>query len=313
MVCLIVFWIATFWRRERAALLACVLTAIELFVFTFDYNAITDRRYYAPRMPIIDALHRFAAAAPSEPFRVMGLDWVLLPNAAAQYGLEDVRGSDPMEWSDYVRFFRVAEVKDASIDVKRIADPTHIAIDFLNVRYLLTVPQANLGGKWQLLYSGIDGELYENKNFIARFFVPRLLRRVQKSDWEREIYASTDFQETPLVYGRDLPPVIVNPPDATVTCRAITPTEFRLRVAVPRPALVASSQPAMRWWEVRVNHQPIQPVRVNGAFLGFWVPAGISDVTVKYRPVRYRISVGLAFFAAAGLAAISRAKRGIGG
>jgi hypothetical protein len=216
-----------------------------------------------------------------------------------------------MEWSDYVRFFRVAEVKDASIDVKRIADPTHIAIDFLNVRYLLTVPHSNLGGKWQLLYSGIDGELYENNNFIARFFVPRLLRRVQKNEWERELYASTDFQETPLVYGRDLPPVIANPPDATVTCRALTPTEFRLRVATPRAALVASSQPAMRWWDVRVNKQPVHPVRVNGAFLGFWVPAGVSDVSVKYRPVRYRISVGLAVIAMVALAAISRFSRGI--
>ena len=311
MVCLVLFWAGIFARREYAAVLACVLTAIEFFVFTLDYNAITDRRYYAPRMPIIDALQRFAAAAPSEPFRVLGLDWVLLPNAAAQYGVEDVRGSDPMEWSDYVRFFRVAEVKDASIDVKRIADPTHVAIDFLNVRYLLTVPHANLGGKWQLLYNGVDGDLYENNSFIARFFVPHLLRRVQRDNWERELYASHDFQETPLVYGRDLPPVIVNPPDATVTCKEITPTEFRLRVASSRAALVASSQPAMRWWQVRVNRQPIQPVRVNGAFLGFWVPAGVSDVSVKYRPVRYRIAVGLAFFAMIGLILMGRLSRGI--
>jgi membrane protein YfhO len=307
--CLVLFWIGALVMRKRAAALACILTAIELFSFTFDYNAITDRRYYAPRLPIIDALHRFAAIAPAEPFRVLGIDWVFLPNAAAQYGVEDVRGSDPMEWSEYVKFFRLAEVKDASIDVKRIADPTQIAIDFLNVRYLLTEPRANLGGKWQRLYSGIDGELYENANFIPRFFVPRLARRVQKDDWERELYHSADYQDTPLVYGRDMPPVFINPADATVTCRTFGPSEFRLRVAVSQRALVASSQPAMRWWEVKVNGTRIQPLRVNGAFLGFLVPAGVSDVSIKYRPLPFRVSVGLALLAAAGLGGYGAALR----
>lgn len=306
MVCLVAFWIGTLVRREWAPLLACVLTGLELFVFTLDYNAITDRRYYAPRLPIIDALHRFAAAAPPEPFRVMGLDWTFLPNAAAQYGLEDVRGSDPMEWNDYVRFFRVAEVKDTSIDVKRIADPTSIAVDFLNVRYLLTDPHANLGGKWERLYSGIDGELYENNDFIPRFYVPRLARRVQKKDWDRELYASKDFQDTPLVYGRDLPPVFVNPAESTITCRTFGPAEFRLRISVPQRALVASSQPAMRWWDVKVNEVKVSPLRVNGAFLGFIVPPGVSDVSVKYRPLPYRVSVIVGFLASIALIVVSR-------
>lgn len=297
MVCLIVFVAGVLAFRRLTPLFACVLTIIELFVFTFDYNAMTDRRYYAPRVPILDALQRFAAAAPSEPFRILGLDWVLLPNSAAQYGLEDVRGSDPMEWADYVRFFRVAEVKDTSIDVKRIVDPTHVAIDFLNVRYLLTYPHTDLGGKWARLYSGVDGELYENTNFVSRFFVPRLLRRVNESEWERELRMSRDFQETPIVYGRNLPPVITNPADATITTRTHGPTDFRLRVATSAASLVASSQPAMPWWQVRVNGQVIAPVRINGAFLGFWVPAGVSDVSVKYRPLPFRLAVGLAALA----------------
>ena len=309
MVCLVLFWMGMLFRRERAAVLACVLTTIELFVFMLDFNAITDRRYYVPQMPIIDALHRFAAAAPDEPFRILGLDWMFLPNAAAQYGLEDVRGTDPMEWSDYVRFFRSAEVKDQSIDLKRIVDPNKVAIDFLNVRYLLAVPEAGLGGKWQLLYKGRDGELYENNDFIARFFVPHTLRRVQKEDWERELLASKDFQDTPLVYGRDLPPVVVNPTEATVTCRAHGPTDFRLRIAVPQPAFVASSQPAMRWWQVRVNGEPARTVRVNGAFLGFWVPAGVSDVSVRYRPLPYRVAACVAIVAAIGLAVAGRRLR----
>ncbi len=309
MVCLVLFWIASFVKRPLVPLFACVLTALELFVYTFDYNAITDRRYFEPPQPIISALRRFAAAAPPEPFRVMGLDWTFLPNAAAQYGLEDVRGSDPMEWSDYVRFFRVAEVKDASIDVKRIADPATIAVDFLNVRYLLTDPHANLGGKWQRLYSGVDGELYENQEFIPRFYVPRMARRVARSQWERELDASNDYQDVPLVYGPDLPPVFVNPQQWTITCRAFGPAEFRLRVSVPQKTLVASSQPAMKWWRVKINGEPVRPIRVNGAFLGFVVPPGVSDVSIKYRPLAFRVSAGLALAAFLALIAAARLVR----
>ena len=143
-----------------------------------------------------------------------------------------------MEWADYVRFFRAAEVKDASIDVKRIVDPDQPAIDFLNVRYLLTEPGAAPGGTWNRIYGGRDGELYENSEFKSRFFVPRMLRRVTAGEWDRKLAGSSDFDDTPLVSGRDLPAVIANPVEAIVTCLASEPGEFRLRVATPAPALV---------------------------------------------------------------------------
>ncbi len=307
---LVLFWIAIFLRRRWAPVLAFVLTTMEMFVFTFDYNAITDRRYYAPRLPIIDVLHQSAAAGPRGPFRILGLDWVFLPNAAAQYGLEDVRGTDPMEWSDYVRFFRVAEVKDESIDVKRIVDPEMVAVDFLNVRYLLTEPGRNLGGKWRRLYSAGDGELYENSGFVPRFFVPRLARRVAPAEWERELARSSDFDEVPLVHGGGLPPVIVNPSEVRLAQKADGPAGFRLHVITPAGTLIASSQPAMPWWTVRVNGRKTSVVRVNGAFLGFFVPAGTSEVVISYSPWSFWSAVAAGAVGLLGLLALTRFSRG---
>ena len=45
-----------------------------------------------------------------------------------------------------------------------------------------------------------------------------------------------------------------------------------------------------------MNNQVVEPVRINGAFLGFWVPAGVADVSVRYRAVPFRIAVGVAIF-----------------
>ncbi len=209
-----------------------------------------------------------------------------------------------MEWADYVRFFRVAEVKDESIDVKRIVDPYHPAIDFLNVRFLMTEPGANLGGKWERIYRGIDGELYENRQFKGRFFVPAMLRRSSANSWVRDLAASANLAETPLLAGRDLPAVIVNPRDAIVTTHALGPAEFRLRVATPAPAVVASSHPFMRGWKVSVNGARTKVMRVNGAFLSFAVPAGSSDVVIRYSPLSYWASVGVFALSLLGFATV---------
>lgn len=144
-------------------------------------------------------MKRAASVAPPEPYRIVGLDWVFLPNASAQYGLEDIRGSDPME------FFSTS---------------------------------------------------------------------------------------------------VVNPTEAIITTHAVGPDEFRLRVASAAPVVVASSHPFQRGWQVRVNGANTKVMRVNGAFLGFQVPAGSSDVVIRYIPLSYWVPVGLATLVLFGLAAI---------
>jgi MFS family permease len=237
------FWIATALAPKRAAVFACVLTIAELFVFTFDYNAMTDRRFFAPRLPILEALRH---AAPDEPYRVLGLDWVLLPNAAEQYRLEDIRGSDPMEWAEYARFFRRLEVPDASIDVKRVVNAGEPLLDFLNVRFLLTEPgtEAPLP-KWSRLYSGPDGELYENSTVQARFF---------------------------------------GPAGVSVSTHEDRPGRYTVRISSPRRVVISSSVPAMSGWRVRVNGKVSRTERVNDIFVGFFAGPGVSTALVDYRP-----------------------------
>lgn len=149
------------------AWVATVIVLADLFSYNTTFNALVKPKYFRPRLPIIDALRTHA---PREPFRVVGRDWVFLPNASAQYGLEDVRGSDPMELASYAEFFRTFSVQEPGTDVKRVQDVDRAELDFLNVRFLLAEPDAQLGGKWRLLYRGADGTLFENTRAEARFF-----------------------------------------------------------------------------------------------------------------------------------------------
>jgi hypothetical protein len=158
------------WGRPRAPWLAgaaAVLTLVELFTFNANFNRLVEAKYYRPELPIVQALR---AHAPKEPFRIAGFNWVLMPNGATQYGLEDIRGSDPMSLASYTRVLEGTGEIDA--EVIRVLRPDHPLLDFLGVRYLLAEPEAAFGGKWRLVYRGADGALFENSQAKPRFFAP---------------------------------------------------------------------------------------------------------------------------------------------
>jgi hypothetical protein len=152
--------------HESLAWIALIAVLIELFALNAPFNALVDGRYYRPRLPIVEALK---SREPREPFRIAGLDWMFLPNEAALYGLEDVRGSDPMALAAYTSYLKRVAVDDPSIDVDRVVNVEDPALDFLNVRFLLAEPGASVGGRWRKIYAGADGELYENRAIRPRF------------------------------------------------------------------------------------------------------------------------------------------------
>ncbi|HEX6084293.1 MAG TPA: YfhO family protein, partial [Thermoanaerobaculia bacterium] len=84
----------------------------------------------------------------------------------------------------------------------------------------------------------------------------------------------------------------------------------------PRWSLVVSSIPMWPGWKVERNGVKIEPIRVNGAFLGFAVPPGTSYVRVYYSPWTWWVGLGLAVvgvFVLALLAVYAARRRGISG
>lgn len=231
------------------------LAFVELFAFNAGFNALVDAKYFRPPLPIVDALR---AHAPHEPFRVAGLNWAFLPNASAQYGLEDVRGSDPMAFADYDRFLQRFTVAETGSWVRRIVDTNRPELDFLNVRFLLGEPDARPGGRWQLIYRGPDGTLWENPTALPRFF-------------------------SHAAEVRNL--------------RNPTPGEFTMTVVAAHPALVESSEPLGPGRRVYIGGRRVAQRHIENAFLGFDVPAGQSEVRVAYRPMAFYASCVIALLA----------------
>jgi len=282
------------------ALAAFLTTSIELVVFNSPFNAMTARKYYEPPLPIVEAIRR---DQPQEPFRIVGADWVFLPNASAQYRLEDIRGSDPMAWGPYIEFFRLIQAPGQTLDVGRVIDVNHPAVAFLNVLYLLAEPGSDFGPQWRLLYRGPDGDLYRNERWLSRFFAPQTMVGA------RSLGTSDEFAKTAVVEGVGPGEPRGNGRLAGMWLREVNPRRFRISIDAIGPLLVASSEPAVPGWTIKVNHKVVPAVRVNGAFLGFWVPTGHSQVSIEYQPWSFRSGVLLAVLTIATLAVVSYRNR----
>jgi hypothetical protein len=243
---------------------AVALACMEFFAFNAGFNALVDAKYFRPPLPIVNALR---AHAPREPFRVAGLNWTFLPNASAQYGLEDVRGSDPMAFADYDRFLQRFTIAEAGSWVRRIVDANRPELDFLNVRFLLAEPDALPGGRWRLIYQGVDGTLWENPAVLPRFFA-----------------RAADVRNV----------------------RSTAPGEFAMTVVSPRPTLVESSEPLGPGRRVYVRGRLVPLRHIENAFIGFEVPAGVSEVRVVYRPITFYASCVISLLAIISMAVIPR-------
>ncbi|HEU4888194.1 MAG TPA: hypothetical protein VFV49_09930, partial [Thermoanaerobaculia bacterium] len=207
-VALALFLIVALFAPRFAPIAALLAIVCELFTFNAGFNVLVSRGYFRPPIPMLETLRELTRGEPS---RIAGHDWTFLPNAAAQYGVEDVRGSDPMATNDYARFFEPIAADDPTSDVKRVQDVDHPALAFLGVRYLLTGPAFTASPAWRLRYEGPDGKLFESTRWQRRFFAPHGDARI-----------GAIVQETP--------------------------TRLRVEVDAPTGAFIASSQSAA--WRV---------------------------------------------------------------
>jgi uncharacterized membrane protein YgdD (TMEM256/DUF423 family) len=238
--------------RRFAPHLLCVVTVVELFTLNAGFNALVPAKYFRPRLPIVEALRQ---SAPAEPFRIAGFDWMFLPNASAQYGLEDVRGADPMSFDFYTEALKRITVDDPSIDTDRVVNVDDPLIDFLNVRFLMAEPGASFDpAHWKPVYGGPDGTLFENQRVKPRFFLE----------------------------------------EGSVAVRRYEPSRITLEVQAAQATTLHTSHVAAPGWQVSVNGRRLEPRLAHGAFVTVAVPAGASTVELRYRPLAFYSTLPLA-------------------
>jgi hypothetical protein len=273
------------WRIVQGGFLASSALLLLLAQRRFEegnfYPTFPNRAFY-PSLAVLEKVPR------TLPYRFTAVGYTFVPNIAALYELEDVRGYEAVTFKPLVETFPLWCVAQP-FWFNRVDDPTKPFLSFLNVRYVLEGPGAPLRAGWPVLYSGSDGSLVENPKALPRAFVPR--RLAYETDAGRRLGlldGVTDFAERGVV--GQAPPA-GSPTgnwqangEASVVIAAYYPQKMTLKINAKQPALVATSVTAWPGWKLAVDGVAADLVPYNHAFIGFRVSPGLHTAVLCYRP-----------------------------
>jgi hypothetical protein len=307
-------------RAKVAALgtLCALLTAAELLRGGRRLYGSFPTDWMFPPTPLLE----FVRSRPGT-FRVAGEGAVLYPETAVFAGVEDVRTHDAAERQDYIAFLDATSgfpPLDYFKTLRRLDAP---ALDFLNVRYLLTPPgRAAPGPKWRPVYGDAQGEVFENADVLPRVFAPAAITFVPPAagsgrealerfasivDWRAVAWVAS---ASPSESGtRENPRVEVS--DYREEANA---AGFRTQSS--SPAWVVASLPQDGGWTASDEaDRRLAVLPANGPFLAIAIPAGDHAVRLRYRPPGLSTGLGIAIgsLALALAAAVHRGSRRPGG
>ncbi len=312
-------------RRAQPFVLMVLLVAVtnEVWCTGIDWNAPVHERFIYPKTPVIAKMQALRDADPKQPFRFVGLGTVLFPNTNAVFGLPDVRAHDPMASGRYLGFLRnVTAGYNPSDYFAQWTDANTTVLNFLGVRYVLTLPRAQMQtqldpARYKLVYDEKDGMLFENRDWMPRFFPMWAIyldfkgdafihHLLNINDWTREavlrrLPVENDQERQDLLAPR--PP---NAPMAKVEIVRASDTYYRLRVTAPRYTLITSSIPFWPGWKAAQDGRKLQPLEVDHTFFGFVVRPGVTEVRVWYAPSTFWVSVWLSLLTLATIVVLSR-------
>ena len=272
-------------RRGRFGLAACAVLALFLAQRRLEagevYPTYPSRAFYPP-LRLLDPIPR------KTPDRMTAVGYTFIPNIAALYEVEDVRGYEAMTFKPLFDTYGLWCVPQG-IWFNRVDDPTKPFLSFLNVRYLLTPPGHPSPQGWKVLSAGKEGRLVENPRALPRAFAPRSLRYEPESDRQVALLERIrDFADEGVVGERSPAGSSGNDArlngEASVRIVSYEAQRMTLEVDARQAALVATSVTAWPGWKLTVDDAPARLASYNHAFLAFRISPGRHTAVLRYWP-----------------------------
>jgi hypothetical protein len=246
------------------------------------YPTYPSRAFYPP-LPLLDPIPRSDAA------RMTAVGYTFVPNIAALYEVEDVRGYEAMTFRPLADTFNLWCVSQP-VWFNRVDDPAKPFLSFMNVRYVLTPPGHRPPVGWRVLSAGgAQGQLVENPLALPRAFVPRSLRHEKEPTRQVALLERIrDFADEGVV-GAPPPSGTAGDEsrangDASVRIASYEPQRMELAIDARDAALVATSMTAWPGWKLAVDGVKSPLISYNHAFLAFRVAPGRHTAVLRYLP-----------------------------
>lgn len=288
-------------RGRRAALgtWACAAVALELVLFARGYNPQIPPAAAVPATAVTSLLSAHAAGERSLPLE----NGILPANTNLLYGLSLVGGYDSIEQERSAELIGLLSSDPRSawfIKEIRWFDRSLPLADLLGIRCVLS--SRSLPEPFERLSEpGPGPAVYRNPRALPPAFVARAVERVDDRQERLARLGSAEFDPwTALTEAA--PPAgfdvyrLPNPP-GTVRLERRGARELRLHADLEQPALVVLSQAFDRGWRAERSGARLAVERVDHALSGVWLPAGPSEVHLRYAP--RSVTLGLWISAAA--------------
>ncbi len=271
-----------------SAAIATLLVFIDLTVATWRYNPPSSPEHV---YPVTGAIAFLQSA--EKPYRMAVWGWSFLPETPGWYGLEDIKTVDPVQHPGYMTLLRgYFDVDPASPDLV-LRNVDRAWLDFLNVRWLYVPPDHELKPPYfEERYRGPDGVVLEYMKALPRYFFVGDAR-VEKDfgmtvGLTRFIYdyrAHAIVDRKPALSGAEGPPnVPAQFAGGEVKIVRYEANRTVLDVDSRGWNLLVTSDTFWPGWNARVNGKPHELVKVNGAFVGMFVPPGRARIELRYWP-----------------------------
>ena len=281
---IVALFLAAVLFRRRPAPLGMAALAIFLVFRAAETPRLSPTFRSADFYPPIPEFTRLARGG--EPYRVVGLGNVLVPNQSSLYGLEDARGYEAITNARLAETFPLWCVPQP-IWFNRVDDPARPFLSLLNVRYAIAEPGAPAPDGWSEVTRGPAVSIFENPAALPRAFASPRVRFVPDSARVvKEMAASADFSRLAWIEAAEWPTGEIENGRATVQTREDGP-DLVLDVNAEAPAWIVVSETNWKGWRAHEGNTRFPVVFADHAFIGFRIPAGRHRVRLEYRPFSF--------------------------
>lgn len=260
---------------------------------------------FYPRIPILRRMQE-----DKEIFRMAGLHFAFLPDAAALYGLEDARGYEAMTFRRLYETYFLWSVHGVAAS-NNIPEKNKPFLNFLNIKYVIGSLDAQPDDQWKLVLEDRQSRLLENTRVMPRAFVPPWIRYEQ--DPSVVVYRmsqAAEFSERAWIETRAFAPHDIANGPGTLTTRR-NGTGFDIDAVMERDGWVVISETHWKGWRAYVDGKRVTPHFANHAFVGVFVPQGKHQLKVVYVPEWFTRGRNISLLTIAGLVVyfVSRHRR----
>ncbi|HEX7833523.1 MAG TPA: YfhO family protein, partial [Thermoanaerobaculia bacterium] len=244
------------------------------------YPAIPEKSFY-PAIPVLAHMQKDT----SGPFRMLGLHYAFLPDAAALYGLEDARGYEAMTNKRLFETYRVWS-EHQGVSFNRVPDKSKPFLSFLNVKYAIGSLDPVPDDQWKLVLQDRQSRLLENTRVLPRAFVPSWIRYERDANGTLlTMINTTDFAERAVITVPEYKPHNIANGPGTLTLKRIGHAHgYEMDAKMDGDGWVVISDTAWPGWRAYIDGRRVETRFANHAFIGVFVPKGEHKLRVIFAP-----------------------------